>query len=135
MIDDQVKELSLRRMERAHTLLWAAENNYRLSDYHTALNRAYYAAFYALRAVLVLDGIEMKHHSGVLSEFRRMYIKTGVFPTEFSHHLALLFESRTESDYDDYFEADADECHMLIEHAAVIIDALEIHISERLNSR
>ena len=43
-------------------------------------HRSYYAIFHAMRAVLALDGIDMKRHSGVMSEFRRLYIKTGILP-------------------------------------------------------
>ena len=39
--------------------------------YRSAANRAYYAIFHAMRAVLALDGVDMKHHSGIISEFRK----------------------------------------------------------------
>ena len=52
--------------------------------YRSAANRAYYAIFHAMRAVLALDGVDMKHHSGIISEFRKRYIKTGVFDASLS---------------------------------------------------
>ena len=53
-------------------------------SYRSAANRAYYAIFYAMRAVLALDGVDMKHHSGIISEFRKRYIKTSVFDASLS---------------------------------------------------
>ena len=32
-----------------------------------------------MRSVLALDGIDRKHHSGVISEFMRLSIKSGIF--------------------------------------------------------
>jgi len=36
-------------------------------SYRSAANRAYYAIFHAMRAVLALDGVDMKHHSGIIA--------------------------------------------------------------------
>lgn len=56
-----------------------------------------------MRAVLAFDEIDMKHHSGIISEFRRRYIKTGIFETRMSEIISVLFDVRTDSDYDDFF--------------------------------
>ena len=45
----------------------------------------------------------MKKHSGVIAEFRRLYVKTGVFVGDMSKTISVLFDVRTESDYDDFF--------------------------------
>ena len=54
-------------------------------------------------AVLSFDEIDMKRHSGVISEFRRRYIKTEIFETRMSEIISVLFDVRTDSDYDDFF--------------------------------
>ena len=59
--------------------------------------------FHAMRAVLAYDEIDMKKHSGVIAEFRRLYVKTGVFDGDMSKTISVLFDVRTESDYDDFF--------------------------------
>ena len=59
-------------------------------SYRSAANRAYYAIFHAMRAVLALDGVDMKHHSGIISEFRKRYIKTGVFDASLSGLISKL---------------------------------------------
>lgn len=58
---------------------------------------------------LALDGIDRKHHSGVISEFRRLYIKTGVFDTGLSEIIESVFRLRSDSDYNDFFIVSKDE--------------------------
>lgn len=36
------------------------------------------SVFYAMRPVLVFDGYDSKKHSGIISEFRKTYIKSGI---------------------------------------------------------
>lgn len=56
-----------------------------------------------MRAVLALDGIDMKKHSGVISEFRRRYIRTGLLPEELSVIISKAFDLRTDCDDDDFY--------------------------------
>ena len=81
----------------------AAKSLLASSNYKSAANRSYYAIFHAMRAVLAFDGIDMKHHSGVISEFRKLYIKTNIFDIKLSQIISVLFDIRTESNYDDFF--------------------------------
>lgn len=68
--------LSALRLERAQEAVDDANMLLTLERYNLAANRAYYAVFYAMRAVLALDGIDRKHHSAVIAEFRRLYIQS-----------------------------------------------------------
>ena len=45
----------------------------------------------------------MKHHSGIISEFRKRYIKTGVFSANLSGIISELSSVREGSDYNDFF--------------------------------
>lgn len=47
-----MKELIRYRLERANEMLTAAEDNLKLKQYRTSLNRSYYAVFHAMRAVI-----------------------------------------------------------------------------------
>src|SRR3972149_9305736 len=69
-------------------------------DWVSAINRAYYAIFYAANAVLELQGLERNKHSGVLSLFRQKYVKTGLIEVEYSQIYGTAFEARNESDYE-----------------------------------
>ena len=50
-----------------------------------------------------LDGVDMKHHSGIISKFRKRYIKTGVFDASLSGLISELSDVREGSDYNDFF--------------------------------
>lgn len=99
------RALSRLRLEKACEALADSQMLLEMGRYNLAANRAYYSVFYAMRAVLALDGIDRKHHSAVISEFRRLYIKTEIFESELSDTIRDLFDLRTDSDYDDYFVA------------------------------
>jgi hypothetical protein len=42
-----------------------------------AVNRLYYSCFYAVTALLLRSGKQFVRHSAVMSEFNRIYVKTG----------------------------------------------------------
>ncbi len=71
------------------------------NDFYTsAINRAYFAVFYAPNALLVTKGISQGKHSGVISAFRQHFIKTGLIAPEYSKIYGRLMEDRHESDYE-----------------------------------
>ena len=100
---EELRMLSQARLDHAQQCLQSAKALLSCSDYRGAANRSYYAVFHAMRAVLALDGIDMKHHSGIISEFRRLYIKTGKLDEQLSDIIQEQSETRTSSDYDDFF--------------------------------
>ena len=67
--------------------------------YASAVNRLYYACFYAVTALLLKDGKQFSKHSAVLAEFNRHYVKEGKIENHWSHFLKDLFQNRQESDY------------------------------------
>ena len=103
MTDEENKTLSCLRLEHAEECLAAAKSLLLSENCKSAVNRSYYAVFHAMRAVLALDGFDSKRHSGIIAEFRRRYIKTGIFESSLSKTISVLFDLRTDSDYDDFF--------------------------------
>ena len=72
------------QLERARLLLKSVPLLIEAQDYFSAVNRSYYAAFHAIKAIEVLDNFDSKKHSGLLANFRMNYIKTGIFDTVYS---------------------------------------------------
>ncbi len=125
------KALSAVRTEHAEECLQAAESLIASHNYKSAANRSYYAVFHAMRAVLAFDGIDMRHHSGVISEFRRLYIKTGVFDTELSQIISLLFDVRTDSDYDDFYVVSKEETVEQYENAKYFLNVIKNYLKTK----
>jgi uncharacterized protein (UPF0332 family) len=86
-------------LQKARRSLAAARRHIEAGDYDFASSRAYYAAFYAMQAVLLTKSLTPAKHSGVIRAFNQHFIKTGIFPTEFSKSIGWLFSERQTGDY------------------------------------
>ncbi|AQG81655.1 HEPN domain-containing protein [Spirosoma montaniterrae] len=72
-----------------------------------AVNRAYYAIFYCLTALLHTEDVYTKRHSGAHGKFHELFIRTGRFPAETAQWAQYAFQLRQTGDYD--LEADITE--------------------------
>ncbi len=100
MPDTEFNEISQLQLERATTILKSIPVLIDIGDYYSAVNRSYYAAFHAIKALEALDNYDSKKHSGLMNHFRSEYIKTGKFDVRYSDILKSLSEYRQDSDYD-----------------------------------
>ena len=128
---EEKRGLSKARTARANDCLNSARVLLAAGDYKGAANRSYYAVFHAMRSVLAFDEIDMKHHSGIISEFRRRYIKTGIFETRMSEIISVLFDVRTDSDYDDFFVISKADTAAQIENAAYFVDCVAAYLNNK----
>ena len=64
-----------------------------------AVNRAYYACFYAARALLATEGKDFSKHTAVLSEFHRRFVKERRVQGEMGKRFQRLFSDRQMGDY------------------------------------
>lgn len=74
------------------------ENGY----YNTAVNRLYYACYYAASALLIKNGIETKSHDGVRQMLGKEFVLTGKIPIELGKFYSLAFSKRSAGDYEDF---------------------------------
>ncbi len=121
--------LSKYRLERAKEFLDSAVKNIAINEYRTANNRAYYSVFHAMRAVLALDEVDFKKHSGVIAYFREHYIKTKIFDKECSDIISSLSLIRSKSDYDDFYVAQKQETIEQVEEAQKFYLLVEQYLS------
>ncbi len=128
MHSDDKLNLAKVRIDNSVECLSAAKSLFEVESYKSAANRSYYAVFHAMRAVLALDEIDMKHHSGVIAEFRRRYIKTGVFEKDMSTIISALFDVRTDSDYDDFYVISKAEVKVQIENAEYFLNEVQNYL-------
>jgi uncharacterized protein (UPF0332 family) len=81
--------------------------------YEGTSNRAYYAYFDAVRALLATKEFWGKSHSGTHSKYAETFVKTGILPIHTSKNLRIIFEFRQGGDYDsniEITETDAKYC-------------------------
>lgn len=94
------------RLKRAKETILEVEVLIQNEFWNTAINRMYYACFYAVGALLVSHGIETSSHSGTRQKFGQLFVKTGKIDKELGRHYSKIFEKRQKSDYTDFFEYD-----------------------------
>ncbi len=103
------KALILYRLSRAEQALGEslllADEGY----YNTAMNRLYYACFYASTALLLKNDIQTQTHTGVKTMIAHHFISKGIIPQEIGKTLSALFERRQSGDYDDFAFCDQRE--------------------------
>lgn len=131
MPDDMRIELSQHRMNRAWEMSGAAKALLKIEDYASANNRAYYAFFHAMRAVLALDGKDYKKHSAVIARFSEYYLKTDVFPRELGRNISNASLIRNRSDYEDFYICSKVETENLVADAEKFMTLVAAHLQKR----
>lgn len=127
------KEISNHRLEQAKEDLKASKVLYDEELYKSANNRAYYAIFHSIKAVLALEPIDFKRHKDVQAYFNKNYVNTEIFPKKLGHKIAEASKIREDSDYDDEFAVKPEETKEQIETAIEIIELVENYISEKVS--
>jgi uncharacterized protein (UPF0332 family) len=120
-----IKDLAYSRIDQARECLQSAEALIRINHYKDAANRSYYCIFHSMRAVLALDGYDSKKHSGIISEFRKRYIKTEKFSTKFSDSIKDAFDIRTDSDYQDFYTILKADVQIQLQNANEFLKAVQ----------
>ena len=131
MLKEDIINISKARINHAEECLREAELLFGAGEYKGAANRAYYAAFHSLRAVLILDEFDSKKHSGIIAKFGERYLKTGIFNKQISEYISSLFRIRTASDYDDFYVVSKEEAKSQFEKAKEIMRQVELYLSQQ----
>ncbi len=99
--------------------------------WNSAINRLYYAAFYAVNALLVHSGINSSSHSGLRSQFSLHFIKTGKLEKKFGRLLSELYDWRQKGDYDNIFDYDEETVNPLFAKVQEMISRIEKEIEQK----
>jgi len=113
------------RLETAKNDLKAAKLLIEAKEYRASNNRAYYAIFHAISAILALDEKAYKKHKDAIGNFNKDYVKTEIFPREMGKKISRAEEIRHASDYDDFFIATREKSQEQIETAEELIKMVE----------
>ena len=128
MKPQQLEVLLQYRMKQAHDTLEEARILLDASALRGTVNRAYYAMFYALLALLATRQLGTSRHSGALSLFDREFVKPGQFPPEFSRSLHLAFERRQTHDYGEMIPLDRSEAQRTLDAAVEFVSAISAYL-------
>jgi len=121
---EDLQALMTYRLQRAAETLEEARLMQNVAHWNTCANRLYYAAFYAVSALLVQGGHTASKHSGVKALFNRNYVKPGIVTKENGRLYNRLFDLRQEGDYIDFVSLDAETVEPLVGATAVFTDTI-----------
>jgi len=97
--DEAHQALIMLWLEKADDALASAELELNQGHISFAVNRLYYACFYAVTALLLQDEKQFVRHSAVKSEFVKTYIKSGRIDVKWNKFYQKLFDDRQQGDY------------------------------------
>ncbi len=100
--------------------------------YYGTVNRAYYAMFHAVSALLFLDGKRYKKHSGVIAAFGRDYAQAGLAPKEYHKLLMKAYDTRNKADYDVDMVIDRKVAELYCQKAEELVLFIEKLVMEKL---
>lgn len=127
-MDDRQKELSKYRLQESEDSLTVARNCLDKGFYKDSINRSYYSAFYAIKAVLALGTVDFKRHKDVIAYFNKEYVATNIFPRELGRRLGTLKQLREKSDYDDFYIASKEKAMGQLETAELVLQKVKNYL-------
>lgn len=122
--EDSKKALVTYRIQRAYETLKEAEVMKREAFYNAAINRLYYACYYAAIALLLKYDIQAQTHNGVKTMLGLHFVSTGKLPLKVGKTFGTLFEKKHSGDYDDFAYCDQELVNDLYSQAEIFIDAV-----------
>jgi len=125
------REAVLIYLDGARRALQSAQYNLDGDFYGVAINRAYYAFFYAATALLLTLDITRGKHSGVMAAFREHFVKPGTFPVQDSRAYGEAFELRNVTDYEMLGTADRIQAQTTVENADRFVERCETHLTTK----
>lgn len=96
------------------------------------INRAYYAMFYAVLALLALIGQTSSKHSGAIAFFDQHFVKSGELPLEMSKWLHRAFDLRQRSDYREMYRVSPEQVVEILQWAHSFVTQVENYLAPHL---
>jgi len=128
--DENYDALSRYRIERAHETLGEIPYLRDRGYFNTAVNRLYYACYYAAVALLTKHHISAGTHAGVKTMLGLHFVSKGLITKESGRAFANLFDSRQSGDYDDFAYSTLEEVDELYPKAQRFIEEVDLLINK-----
>lgn len=131
--DEDRREIVKYRLEKSLRTYNEAVGSIANGYVETAANRLYYAAYYAVSALLVSYKYEASTHNGVIQMFGKAFIKSKVLERRYGTIFNQLFSLRMIGDYEDRRFLDIEEdVKPLIEPTKELIDVVSVMAQEQM---
>lgn len=94
------------------------------------INRAYYAMFYAVLALLQKIGKVPSRHAGAISIFDTEFVMKGIFPKELSRDFHKAFELRQVLDYKTFKPISREKAEEILNKATKFVRAVKKYLED-----
>ena len=118
-------EVAWAHLRKARRSFQAPERLLKDGLYEDSVSRAYYAMFHAAKACLANENLFPKTHSGVISEFGRVFVIPGKVDEKLGQALSEAKEEREDSDYEAFVEVEEREAGKILADAADLLEKSE----------
>lgn len=116
------------RLEKADETFEVATLLVNNEKWSSAINRLYYAAYYAISALLVQAEVNTKTHTGVKTPFFLNFVKTGNIEVRLGKVYSDLFDWRQKGDYGDFFDFTKEDVESIFYPTKELIEAVKSEI-------
>lgn len=122
---ESINSLSNYRIERAKATLLEAETLIKNDFFNAAINRKYYACYYAVIALLVKNRIPAQTHAGVKQMLGLHFVLPKKLSSKSGRFCNQLFNDRVTGDYDDFVKFDKVTLDKLLPESKEFISEIE----------
>jgi uncharacterized protein (UPF0332 family) len=122
--DEAEKTVSQQWLQLATEALASASSELAAGRFRFAVNRAYYACFYAASALFLLRGRRFAKHSGLRSALHRDLIRSELLNARWGQAYDVLFEARHRADYAVAVEFETEDTALLVEDAEGFVEEI-----------
>ena len=112
------------RLGRAEETLDEARVLFEANMLKGAVNRIYYAIFYAVNALALANDFSTSSHSQLRGYFNKEFVKTGRVNRHLGETYSVAFNNRTKGDYSDVVTFEREQVGQMLGDAAQFIGSL-----------
>ena len=113
------------RLQKAKITLSEIKGIVAMKYWHVAANRLYYAAYYAVTALLIKNGYTAHTHHGVFTVLGKHFVLEGIISRQQNELYGTLLELRQKGDYNDFVVIEEHHIMPLLEPVEQFISAIE----------
>ena len=129
-IKDKKKNLALNRLQQAEESLDEARYLFDGDKSpRSVINRAYYAMFYSILALLIFEQYASSKHSGILSYFNSQFVKTGLIEKDLGRAVNKAFDLRQRGDYREEVDLKREMVEPFLDEARKFISAVKSYLA------
>lgn len=118
------------RLEKSEETFEVAQLLIENRKWNSSVNRLYYAAYYAVSALMVKLEVPPKTHTGVRTSFFLHYIKSDRIAIHLGKTYSDLFDSRQKGDYGDLWDFTEEDVLSMLEPTQELIQAVRREIDK-----